>query len=220
MSDSGAGEAASTAAAEGRPKLRHRARGFVKNRSNKQKVTGVAAVALLITAPFGGLKAEPAPKPATLHLNRAYDIGPFDVTVQKVVTVSSLSPVIKPARKHDRLLVVEALVHNRTDEPQYSSYISKAIVTKNMGARPGVADAYLVKDASSLSEQVNPGLTYRLAFVFQQARGWEPASGDDAPRLGLGRWTFQADDPLTLDPDAWVPERLLVEAPVDVKVKP
>ncbi len=213
--ESGAASAAGAAAETGR---RARVRSFVQARPRSQRLAAVVAVALLLTAPFGGLEQAKTPEPDAAPVGKAFQIGPFDVTVEKAFTLGSLTGD-EPEPDGKRFLVVRAVVSNPGTRPEYLSYLTEVLAVKHGGVvfEEGSrrAQALFVKDASSIGE-MNPGLTYELALVFPQRAGW---TRQDIT-LEIGGTNFVHEDPLTLDGDFWLPTDKTVATmtlPVEVK---
>lgn len=208
-------------------RLLSRSRSMARPRTGKQWLLVGAGILLVVTAPFGGLRAQAAAQPPTLRVGRAVDIGPFDVTVNSVVTLADLrpspdaDPVAEPGIPGDRLFLIDVTVRNTTDQPQYSFLVSQAFSGTGTGvvALPGekvpTGRMYDVADSSGV-DQVNPGVSYEFAVVFEQRAGWQPGK----VRLGLSGYTFQEKDPLGLNPDRWVLADQVAEGPVPVRVTP
>ena len=81
-------------------------RSALAQRSRKEKTVGLAAFALVATAPFGGLDRADGDPPATLGLNKAVAIGPYDVTFVRAYRVNEFAgsqvesweaPPVKPS---------------------------------------------------------------------------------------------------------------------------
>ena len=74
---------------------RGRVRGFVANRSTSQRLGVVAAVLILLSAPFGGWRSASEQDVAPLELNQKIDLGPFYLTIESVKQVTGLPPVVE-----------------------------------------------------------------------------------------------------------------------------
>ncbi len=214
---------------------RGRLRTFVGSRSATQRIGAVAVVAVLLTAPFGGLKDHEGYE-AQLELGHRYDLGPFDLTVDKVVTVSDLKPAVKPQKKGDRLLVIEITVTNHTEDDFPISLVLGTLGGDHTGAVPWPDDVefaeesgeappeaatpkvFNVADTSDMAgEAFNPGQTYQLAVVVEQAPGWDP---EDFSLTVFG-FVHRDEDVTTLSADGrWVQNRYVASGHVDVEVKP
>jgi len=203
---------------------RGRARSFVANRSTSQRLGAVAAVLIVLSAPFGGWRSAAEQDVVPLELGQKIDIGPFHVTVENVKQVTDLLPVIE-ADGTSRFLVVKATVTNHTDRPESADLVTQALSGKNTRALAFEGDAVLrlhvydVNDAVEVprGEMVNPGLTYTYAFVLRQ----RPDVDLDAVTLAVYGYHFQEVDPQTLDPDRWVPDdQPLAEGHVPIEVSP
>ena len=60
-------------------------------RSRKEKTAGVAALALIASAPFGGLDRVSEERPAALGFDDAVAIGPYEVTFLRAYRVEQLT---------------------------------------------------------------------------------------------------------------------------------
>jgi hypothetical protein len=215
---------------------RGRVRGFVSSRSASQRIGAGAVVAILLTAPFGGLSPAKDQYEAKLQLGHRYDLGPFYLTLDKVETLSDLSPAVTPQDPGDRLLVIEITVTNHTDESFIVSSAVDTIGGDHTGAIPWPGDVrsaeefggdppttaepkvFNVADASDmLTEAFNPGQTYQLAIVVEQRPGWDPK---DLVLYLLGL-VHQDEDPTTLESGGhWVQKTYVARGHVDVETKP
>lgn len=205
------------------PARRGRVRSFVANRSSTQRVGFLAAVLILLTAPFGGLESSAEADVEPLALGQKIDIGPFYVTVEKVSQVPDLQPAVSP-EEGNRLLVVKVTVTNHSDRAELANLVSGAFGGEGTAGVPWEGRSapelriYDVDDAVAVpgSEPVNPGSTYTWALVLQQR-----ADADlDALVLAVYGYTFRADDVQTLDPNLWVVDDVpLAEGHVPVEVQ-
>ena len=154
----------------------------VAQRSRKEKVAGVAALALVASAPFGGL--DPAGDEPTngLRLNDKVTVGPYDVTFLRAYRVNqfagtqvpewSVSP-FKPSDESRQLLVLEVDVANGGKRPEYAHVLTKAVSIGGAAkvdsyggptARPGL----IYRADRSNASILNPGMTHHLALVVEQ----------------------------------------------------
>jgi hypothetical protein len=202
---------------------RGKVRDFVANRSGPQRLGAIAAVLVLLSAPFGGWKTASEEDVVPLELGQKIDIGPFYVTIESVKQVTELPPVIE-ADPTSRFLVVRATVTNYTDRPEFADLVTDALSGDGTGAQPWEGDqvaqprAFDVNDAVELpaSEFVNPGQTYTYAFVLRQHVDVDL----DRLTLAVTGYHFQEVDPHTLDPERWVrDETPLAEGHVEIEVK-
>jgi hypothetical protein len=181
--------------------------GFVRHRSGTQRLGAVAAVLIVLSAPFGGWRSASDTKTVPLAINQKVDLGPFYLTIDSVKQVSELPPVLE-ADPTARYLVIKATVTNHSDRAESIGLASAAFAGDHTGILPWPdgdtqqLHVYGVDDAVELpaSEFVNPDLTYHLAFVLRQS----PDVDLDALTLAVRGYHFQEVDPQTLDPDRWV----------------
>jgi hypothetical protein len=203
------------------PREISRARALVRRTNGRQRLGAGVAALLLVTAPFGGLRAAAEPGPEKLVAGRTFEIGPYDVTLRKVVTVGDLAPAIEPTQPGGRLLVLSGKVTNPGDRPEYATLLTRAfavtggdVVTPERG--PAVPRLVSVEDGQDIST-INPGLTYDVAIVFEQSAGWteQPVTVD------VSGYEFQEEDPLTLDPQSWLAtDDVVARGRFDVDVRP
>jgi hypothetical protein len=194
----------------------------VGGRSTTQKIGVVAVLAVLVTAPFGGLGKAHTDDAATIRLGTRYDIGPFYLTIDKVETLGDLAPSVSPTGRN-RLLVIEVDVRNHSYRAESADLVVQAVGGTGTGAVPWPDQkdisvrTFDVADGSEVgTETINPGQSYQLALVVQQAPDWQP--GHFA--LSLAGYEFEHDDPTALDPNEWILTKVLAKGPVDVEVKP
>lgn len=187
--------------------LAGRARGFVAQRPRAQKVTAVGGLALLATAPFGGLQAEPPAPPTALVAGKTAHLGPLDVTVEKVVTVGDLGEVVKKNKAGDRLLAVVAKVHNPDTQPHTPLLVADVLHVDGGGHldQPGLPGdpkpvAFLMDDGTDGTfDPVNPGDTREIAFLYDQPAGWKQQD----VTVKLTGYVWVTHDPLTLGNEQW-----------------
>ena len=204
---------------------RTRVREFVANRSYPQRLGAIGVVLVLLSAPFGGWRSAVERDVVPLELDQQIDIGPFYVTIQSVKQVTDLPPVIE-GDGVSRFLVIRAEITNHTDRAESNHLVTAAFSGKHTGALPFDEDGdevrphvFDVDDAGDVpdSEMVNPDQTYTYAYVLRQDAGTDL----DAVRLAVSGYTFQEDDPSTLDPDEWVlDDDPLAEGHVPIEVVP
>src|SRR4051794_10185898 len=194
------------------------------NRSSPQRLGAVAAVLILLSAPFGGWRSAAEQDVVPLETGQRLDLGPFYFTIVDVKQVAELPPVIE-ADGTSRFLEIKATVTNHTDRPEPAGLATQALSGKHTGALAFEGDdvlrlhVYGVDDAVELpaSEFVNPGLTYTYAFVLRQSADVDL----DALTLAVSGYHFQEVDPQTLDPNRWVPDdHPLAEGHVPIEVSP
>lgn len=200
-------------------RARGRLRGFVAQRSTTQRLGAVAALLVVLSAPFGGWRSAPSEDVVPLEVGQRLDLGPFYLTIDGVKQVSSLEPVIESDGAH-KLLVIKTTVTNHSDRPESASLVTGALTGDHTGIVAWDSGEQLrvfgIDDAVELpaGEFVNPDVTYHLAIVLQQ----EPDTNLDLLTLGVYGYRFQAEDPQTLDPDRWVLDDLLAEGHVPIEV--
>ncbi len=181
-----------------------RARALARRTNGRQRLGAGVAAALLVTAPFGGLEAAEAPGPAKLVPAKSFKVGPYDVTIRKVVTVGDLAPSIEPEQEGGRLLVLVGEVTNPGDRPEFATLVTDAFTVKGgdvvvPGAGRSAGRLVSVEDGQSISA-VNPGLTYDVAIVFEQEPGWT----EQSVTVEVDGYDYLEEDPLTLDPKSWL----------------
>lgn len=198
--------------------------GYVRTRNRKQKAAGAAGILLATSAPFGGLEAVATPEPGEFKAGEIVALGPFDVTVKKVVTVSDLAPSISPSEEGNRLIVISAKVHNSSDRPEFPALLAKGITLDGGGIlfipdtkEIGQPAMFLQQDGLRPDPTINPGLTYDVAFVYEQEAGWK----SKPVTVKIGTFTYVDEGALTLDEDYWaVDPKTSAEAVIPVEVKP
>lgn len=185
-------------------------------RSRKEKTAGLAAAALLASAPFGGLDAAGEEPPETLRLNDTVTIGPYDVTFLRAYRVSEYAgtrvqpweaPPVKPSAPGRRLLVLEVDVVNDGTRPEYAHVLTKAVSIGGVAkvdsfggpsTRPGLVQRADGSHASTL----NPGLRHRLALVAEQRTGVDTPTA----AVSISRMMYVGEGGLAsnLDEDYWL----------------
>jgi hypothetical protein len=151
-------------------------------RSRKEKVAGFAALALLASAPFGGLSPAGDEPPEAIRLNQAVTIGPYEVTFLRGYRVEQFrgttvaewaAAPFKPSAASRRLLVLEVDVANRGKRPEYAHVLTQAVSIQEAAKvdsfrGPTSRPALLYRSDRSDASVLNPGLTHRLALVVEQ----------------------------------------------------
>lgn len=204
--------------------LAGRTRAFVQARPRTQKVTALGAVALLATAPFGGLReVEPSP-PTSVQVGQTFRLGPFEVEVRKARTTTDLSGVVpggepEPGRQ---FLLLDLEVTNAGDRMEYAHVLRRALELPDAAIIDDPATGfddpttYITADSSRLTE-LQAGLSYPVTVIYQQERGWR-ASELRIDVTGL-EWVDEEADFLSLDPfrwreTSWRPPAYAIEVPV------
>jgi len=193
---------------------------LVRRTNGRQRLGAGVGAALLVTAPFGGLEAAGTPGPDKLTLGKSFELGPYDVTIRKVVTVGDLAPSIKPEREGGRLLVLAGKVTNPGARPEFATLVTRAFTVKGGGVvvpeHGGSAGRLVsVEDGEDIST-INPGLTYDVAIVFEQDPGWT----EQPVAVEVDGYQFLEEDPLTLDPQSWLDtDEVATSGRFDVEVR-
>jgi len=197
------------------------AAGFVVARSRTEKVGALVAIALLVSAPFGGLHRQPSPPPAHVAFGKAIDVGPFAFTYLKAVTVGDLGSAASPSIPGGRLFVIEARIANPGNRPEPATLLTSVFSVAGAGVpdvsgAPATPQMIDVKDGTSIG-WINPGSSYTIALVWDQAPGWRGSRAS----VRIGGLVYRATDPLTLDPDSWWQTGVeAARATVTVQVRP
>jgi len=197
-------------------------RGFVARRSGTQRLGAVAAVLVVLSAPFGGWRSASDAEVVPLALDQRLDLGPFYLTIDSVKQVTELPPVLEEDPT-SRYLVIKTTVTNHSDRAESATLAEAAFAGDHIGILPwpdredAQLRVYGVDDAVELpaGEFINPDVTYHLAFVLRQ----EPDTDLEALTLAVRGYVFQEVDPQTLDPDRWVlDEDPIAEGHVPIEV--
>lgn len=150
---------------------------FVKERPRSQQLLSGGLVLALLTAPFGGWEAVTvAHEVAPLVIDQPVRVGPFEVTVTKVVSVPDLAPSY--SSEGARVFAVVATVRNTTDAPVDSWLLTKAVaVPEHARLERGIEhpDATLdYVDGASISalDPFNPGLEQTVVWAWPQFPAW------------------------------------------------
>ncbi len=183
-------------------------------RSRVQQGGALAAVALAVTAPFGGLDRVAPESAARLDTGQAFALGPYDVTVQRVVSTPELEPIRSPETPGNRILSVVMTVENVTDRAEPFVLLTDALTVSGAGVVPGDAELALLSDGTSPS-WLNPGMSQEVALVLEH----DPEVDVPATVETLG-YEFVDESALTLYDDYWLPSDEPVgtgELPVEVR---
>lgn len=162
-----------------------RAATFVKARPRSQQLVGGGLALALVTAPFGGFESVSASAPlAEVRAGQPLEIGPFEVTVKKAVTVPDLAPTITPA-EGNALFVIVATVANVHDQPEHWVTLGNAlhlddpaIITEDDDGRRVSPRVFDYVDASSI-DVINPGMAHELVLA------WEVSGELEDRQVGL-----------------------------------
>lgn len=161
------------------PTWRGRSVAWLAARSLRQLVLAVAAVVVLASGAFGGLRqAEPDQRDA-LVLGKPVVAEPFRITVKGVYWADDLGEVIG-ASDFGRYLLVVADVSTTQNASVDGFVVREALRLKGLDAFAGTttdnrpvasedADPQVIvtEDRVRLSE-LGPGLTYEVAFIWEQ----------------------------------------------------
>lgn len=176
--------------------------------STTQRVVAGAAVALVGISPFGAwnqVEAQADP----IVTGTPIETGPFEVTIVKAATADKLAYLTPAPGNH--LFAVVADVTNITDVPEFGVTLAHAIpAPRDVGivpeeplgeeAEPRLPSATVFNSKDSTAIRIfNPGLTYRVALVWEQSDRW---SGDAVP-LELVELEWIEEDPQGLDDGHW-----------------
>jgi hypothetical protein len=193
-----------------------RVRNAIAARSRKEKGAGVAAIALVLTAPFGGLAGVADEPPRPLTVDRPVAIGPFRVTFLRAYRVPQFlgtqvqeweGAPLKPTVASHRILVVEADVVNAGQRPEFAHVLTKAVSIRGAAKVDGYGgptsrpELIYRADGSSPGE-LNPGLTHRMALIVEQ-----PATATASTvTLSVVRMTYigKGGGASNLDEDYWL----------------
>lgn len=195
--------AAGSSAPTPAPRRKTRTRDALARTSRPQRLSFVAALALLATAPFGGLQAAQDDSAQQIRAGQDFTVGPFELSIRKVVTVGDLAPEVKPIVPGGRLLAVVLQVENTTARPELAKILAKSIQVEGGGL--ALADGKQVPpEVLSFADgqtirKFNPGLDQEVALVFQQRPGWD----QEKVTVQAVRLEFAETSALTLDEDFW-----------------
>lgn len=182
---------------------------------------GGAVVLLAATAGFGGLQPQTSDGPEQGAPETAYDVAPFEITVERSRWTTEL-PGVYLGHEGDRWVAVVATVRNTSDAAVLSSHLANALTLDGLdGARVvddevGVRSSawVLLEDASALNP-IQPGLEYEVAVLFEQD-GSQPPPTEVTVRLQQHTWR-----PGSLDGyETWWEPTTTVEVAVPVTQAP
>ena len=141
------------------------------------------AVVLLVSGLFGGLRDAPAEAAVPLVVGKPHEAAPFTLTVERARWTSDLGEIAKTDR--GRYLIVIVKARTEADRSVDLSVLQEALALRGAGgiygamgsdkivpsleAKPSV---YVLADGTLMSA-LPPGLTYELAYVWEQS-GSEP----------------------------------------------
>ena len=189
-----------------------RVKEYVAGRPGVQRLGAVAAVLVLLTAPFGGFESASERDTVALELDQPLDLGPFVVTIESVKQLTTLPPVLPEAEPDARLLVIRVEATNHTDRAEYAELVRDAFSGTGTRALPWedsdvpALRLFDVNDAVELpaTEFVNPGQTYEWALVLRQRTDVDL----DAVELVVTGYHFEEEDTVTtLDENRWAIDR-------------
>lgn len=161
------------------PTWRRRTMAWLAARSLRQLVLAAAAVVVLASGAFGGLRqAEPDQRDA-LVLDKPHVAEPFTITVKGVFWADDLGEVIG-ASDFGRYLLVIADISSTQDASVDKFVVHESLRLKGLDELAGTeiddrpvasedADPRVIvtEDRVALSE-LGPGLTYEVAFIWEQ----------------------------------------------------
>lgn len=173
---------------------------------------GVVFVAA--ATPFGAWSAA-ADDAIPLAADQTVEVGPYEITVEKVVATKTLGEVV-PMDEKNELLVVVAEVKNVSDTPSHSVFLNDVVPAPTGGdivdaeGKPVPDDVppgdrptpriFNIDDAGSL-DVINPDLSYRLALVWERS-GTEDLAEIEVRLAGL-EWIEEGVT--TLMNNYWLP---------------
>lgn len=154
---------------------------FLAARSLRQLILGAGALLLLVSGLFGGLdRAEPE-ELATLVAGRTVETAPFDITVSKVGWTTDLGEELGKSEV-GRFFVVYATITS-TEKHSVDGFVLRESVRlrglKDFAKRQSSADELVASESAdprlvARDDQVaidvlNPGLTYDVVYIWEQA---------------------------------------------------
>lgn len=174
--------------------------------STPQRVGAGIVAALVGISPFGAWNPVDA-QADPLTTGTPLEVGPFEVTVVKAATADKLAYLTPAQGNH--LFAVVADVTNTTDVPELGVTLGNAFpAPQDVGLVPEdpldqqaklpSATLFNAKDSTAI-RTFNPGLTYRVALVWEQSGEW---SGDSVP-VELVELEWVEEDPQGLDDGHW-----------------
>ncbi|GAB3165859.1 hypothetical protein GCM10027059_24020 [Myceligenerans halotolerans] len=178
------------------------------------KVVSGALAAVVAATPFGAWNAV-ANDAIPLAADTPVEVGPYEVVIEKVVSMDALGDV-QPRDPADKLLIVVAEFTNTSEVPARGHQFAD-IVPAPVGA--GVVDdeslpvpddvepgdrplpaRYNIADTGEI-DVINPGMTYRVALVWNQ-------DGDiaaETARVDLAELMWIEEGFAGLDDEYWLP---------------
>jgi len=156
-----------------------RVRSWLAGRSLRQILLAVGAVILLVSGAFGGLKQAEADQRDTLEAGRPHLSEPIDLTIKRVAWSDDLGEVIGPS-EYGRYLLVIADVSSNQDRSVDGGVVREALrFTGLQGFSASQVDTdpvrsedaepqVIVTDDRTRLDGLGPGLTYEVAFIWQQ----------------------------------------------------
>ena len=166
---------------------------------------GIPAAALLlgVSGLFGGLNHVPlADRVDDVKPGTELTVEPFKMTVKRAVVVDEIEGVVSPRSPGDHLMVLLLDAENRSKESLGSnllepvsrakSFLNRTLVVLDDRLAPAAPSVYDA-DSNIAVSMLSPGLTYRLAIVWE-FRGSLPRQ----LRLGLAKLTLRGE---TISPD-------------------
>ncbi len=160
---------------------RQRVSQWLAARSVRQLLLGAGAVVLLVSGLFGGLRRAETDERPRLVLDQAHQSAPLDITVKRVLWSDDLGEVIGPS-EFGRYLLVFADVSTDEDTAINVSVVKEALRFQGLeGFRRSQSDSrearseeadprvLVTEDQVDLSV-LGPGLTYEVAFIWEQRK--------------------------------------------------
>lgn len=151
---------------------------FVKERPRSQQLLGGGLAVALLTAPFGGWETVTAThEVASLALDQPVQVGPFEVTVTKVVSVGDLEPSYAP--EGARVFAVVATVRNTTSAPADAWLLTQAVALPENARlakgleRPEEVLDYVDGTQIGATDPVNPTLEQSVVWAWPQYPAWK-----------------------------------------------
>ena len=135
-------------------------------RSVRQLALGVGVVVLLLSGLFGGLRQAGAEEPDTLAVGKPHLSEPVNLTVRSVRWSDDLGEAIGPS-EFGRYLVVIADVSTDQENSVDSSVIKDSLGLTGVDGLAEGPRVLVTEDRVPLAE-VGPGLTYEVAFIWEQ----------------------------------------------------
>lgn len=159
--------------------MRQRFVQWLAARSVRQLLLATGAVALLVSGAFGGLRQAQADELQTLVAGRPHVAEPIRLTVKSVRWTEDLGEAIGPSEV-GRYLVVLADVSSDQQDSVPASVVSESLRLSGLRdvaqapfstevgpSEDAVPRVLVTADRVRLSE-LGPGLTYEVAFVWEQ----------------------------------------------------